>query len=559
MRPNKHIDEVIKAKLENLEAGYDSNSWDMLAHRMDFEAQQAVDDFFKTRLEGIGTSIPPSSWDAFEKVLDANETAEAIEAEAQLDSIAYDKLHNLQVPYEDHHWALMARRLEEEFSIRHQLYRFKVAEMAVMALLLLTVIRFMPLMEKWLQSDPSSELLTETRQQQTAPSVETIAPISTQLNALKENNNIEGTTSADTETRHHLLKPTKSGHALIPSVSSVDPANVLKDHSLASNDGFQRSISKWTGLPINILPTKEIKPQPAPSESVARVEEITGRKIKQQQFLAKKKQADLDVVATLPIEKVNSNFAWEIPTIQAKPPKKKSDLRFSIFTTTDINYVTTPPDQISVFGEPVKTGYNETLASGYGGGVNVSWKRNRWEYQTGGIYSFKRYIPNTPIFIFETLNFYIKEDFNGIQLDIFQVPLNALYHFKNKGKWRFYASAGVSAHFVTSTIYEFDVEKEALNANEENNGSNRGSSPDETKSIKQQKDFPNGLLDGGNLQKNFYMSANIGLGAEYYLSPKWTIFFQPNYQHFMMSGGIGTNKDKIYTTSLQLGTKFNLK
>lgn len=555
MRPNKHIDEVIKAKLENLEAGYDPSSWDMLAHRMDFETQQEVDDFFKTRLEGIGTSIPPNSWDAFEKVLDADETAEAIETEAHFDSIAYDKLHNLQVPYEDHHWALMAKRLEEEFSIRHQLYRFKVAEMAVMALLLLTVIRFMPLVESWLQSDPSSKVMM----QQAAPSTETNAPIIAQLNAPRENDYIEGNAIANTELKHHLLKPTKSGHALIPSVGSVNPSHALMDHSLASDDGFHRSISKWTGLPINILPTKEIKPQPTPSESEARVEEITERQIKQQQFLAKKKQADLNVVDALPIEKVSSNFAWEIPTIQAKEPKKKNDLRFSIFTTTDINYVTTPPDQISVFGEPVQTGYNETLASGYGGGVNVSWKRNRWEYQTGGIYSFKRYIPNTPIFIFETLNFYIKEDFNGIQLDIFQVPLNALYHFKNNGKWRFYASAGVSAHFVTSTIYEFDVEKESLNDNEENNGSNRGSSPDETKSIKQQKDFPNGLLDGGNLQKNFYMSANIGLGAEYYLSPKWTIFFQPNYQHFMMSGGIGTNKDKIYTTSLQLGTKFNLK
>ena len=284
---------------------------------------------------------------------------------------------------------------------------------------------------------------------------------------------------------------------------------------------------------------------------------ITAFDDKQQKLLTvdKKQKPNPKALASLPVSAIDSKFAWELPNVKIGEGKKQSDLRFSIFTTTDLNYVTTPPNQIEVSGKSHQTEYNETLASGYGGGVTVSWKKGRWEYQTGGIYSFKRYIPNTPIFIFETLNFYVREDFNGIQLDIFQVPLNAHYHFKNKGKWRMYATLGSSANFVTSTVYEIDREEQALSL----------SAPPETtvaddqKSISTDLGLPSGLADGGHLRDNFYMSANIGLGLERYLSPKWTVFFQPNYQHFIMSKGIGTNMDKIYTTSFHLGTKFNLK
>lgn len=85
------------------------------------------------------------------------------------------------------------------------------------------------------------------------------------------------------------------------------------------------------------------------------------------------------------------------------------------------------------------------------------------------------------------------------------------------------------------------------------------SSPDDNRSIRQEKEFPEGLFDGGSLRDNYYLTANLGLGAERFLSSKWSIFLQPNYQHYLMSEGIGVNKDKFYTFSIYLGTKFSLK
>ena len=532
--------------MENLEVGFDPGSWDMLAHRMDYNVQQELDQMLEDRLGSLKVPMTPKSWEAMEQMIEAEEAADMIESEASIDNIAYEKLNDIQVPYKDHHWALMAKRLEEEFSLRHQLYRYKVAEMALMALLLLTIVRFVPMIEGMVKAPSLVDQQPMINQGQRESQSDVPADLQTLTHSSFQNGIAAGIPIAS-------LKSNTS-HPLFLSV--------VNDQSLFNPDGG--SISETVSISgtsaredeVGALSKTALLPLVFSNNSRARVEKIAEKNNKQFKFMAGKRLVEPDVVASLPLVEVNSSFVWELPTVKTRSPKKHGELRFGIFTTTDFNYVTTPPNQITVFGESVKTERNETMASGYGGGVNVSWKRDRWEYQTGGIYSFKRYIPNTPIFIFDTPNFFIKEDFNGIQLDIFQVPLNALYHFKNTGKWHFYTSIGASAHFVTATVYEINHKVQALRVNP-------GTTPDEGKSITDESSsslsFPEGLLDGGKFHGNFYLTANLGIGVERYLSPKWTVFFQPNYQHFLMSQGIGDNKDKIYTTSFYLGTKFNLK
>ena len=533
----QHIDELIRKKMEGLEAAWDPNTWDRLDHRLDFEAQQSVDEMFKKRLgEMEASNVSGGNWDALQKRIEAEEAAERIENEAPIDEVAYEKLHNLQHPYNDRHWALMAKRLEEEFSLRHILYRYKIAEIALMGLLLLTFFRFMPMMEKWLQGDSPLQTHRVVEQKHIRPPVPSTA----------------GPTAMSPPPSPTARQQVSStGNVYVPSIRPNEKGPEQEEYS--GQLLFASPSPTWRGLYLNILPKTAITPLSTEALPDPIVEQFDAKQNKLL-ALAAKRQGAPRIVDNLLLQPFNHNYGWELSAVKAKPFKKKSDLRFSVFTTTDLNYVTTPPDQISVYGQPVNTDYGRTLASGYGGGVTVSWKKNRWEYQTGGIYSFKRYVPNTPIFIFETINYYIKEDFNGIQLDILQVPLNALYHFKNTGKWRFYASTGSSAHFITSVVYEFDYDKQARSS-----APLPPASPDENKSITQEKDFPEGLLNGGSFRSNFYLSANIGFGIERYLSPRWTVFFQPNYQHFFLSNGVSTNKDKIYTTSFHLGTKFNLK
>lgn len=559
MEPSKHIDEKIKRALEGLESGFDPSTWDRLSNRLDFEDQEAIDDLYKSSLTKVNVSLQPGSWEAMEQLIEADEAVEMIEEEAPLDSMAFEKLNNLTVPYNDDHWSLMAKRLEEEFSLRHILYRYKVAEMALMALLILTIVRFMPLVEEWM-AQPLDENIAAT--QYLTPADNPNSGIAL-VEERKESN------PGFVEDRQEEKQTVSIAES--PSPTNSPALNIATESSLPTDELFSESSNNAELVPpfqkrrrlstamkrwqlSGFLPVQSfiVRKEPRFAEHAT----IEAFQIKQNKLLQidNKRKAAPQATASLPLTPIDAAFAWELPNVETTPSKKRGDLRFSVFTTTDLNYVITPANQISVFGESVKTEYSETMASGYGGGVTVSWKHGRFEFETGGIYSFKRYIPNTPIFIFDTPNFFIKEDFNGIQLDLFQVPLNIHYYFKNTGKWHFYANMGVSANFITSTIYEIDHERQALSLIPPSMGS-----PDDEKSIKDEIDFTSGLVDGGELRDNFYMSANIGIGIERYLSPKWTLFLQPNYQHFFMSNGIGANMDKIYTTSFHLGTRFDLK
>lgn len=541
----KHIDEQVRQHLVDLEVKYDPSTWSGLERRMDFDAQEAVDDLFKSSIGNIEAPVVTGSWEAFEHLIEADEAISTIEKEIPVDSKAYDKLHNLRVPYKEEHWALMAKRLEEEFSIRHILYRYKIAEISLMALLLLTVFRFMPIVDGWMEDSNSAEI-PASFQPSTSPNSEKqqIQVVPDGVNSIK-NNEIFATPIAGAESTQSSTVP-ENGLPILSITNEEKIGQSVLVSELSSNT-FRRVFN------LKILPNIAFSAIGQEPDGNGIIDNFDS---KQQKLLAidNKRKPNPNELASLPVSKIDSEYAWEFPNVKIGESKKESDLRFSIFTTTDLNYVTTPSSKIEVFDKSYETENNETLASGYGGGVMVSWKRGRWEYQTGGIYSFKRYIPNTPIFIFETINFYIKEDFNGIQLDVFQIPLNAHYHFKNRGRWRMYATIGSSANFVTSTVYEIEHDRQALSLN-----SPPETVADDRKSISNELELSSGLADGGHLRDNFYMSANIGLGVERYLSPKWTVFFQPNYQHFIMSKGIGTNMDKIYTTSFHLGTKFNLK
>ncbi|HFA51140.1 MAG TPA: hypothetical protein ENJ95_19185 [Bacteroidetes bacterium] len=552
MEKSKHFDEQIRRTLEGLEREYDPGTWDMLQHKMDFAAQQKVDDLFKSRLGNIEPTLVPGSWDALAQRMEAAEAAEMAENAAGIDKVAYEKLHNFEVPFKNSHWALMAKRLEEEFSLRHKLYRYKVVEITLMALLLLTIFRFLPLAENWLQQAADQE---NTEQNNSLP-----------VPATKNTNQVKPEQPSDkTENAQALGVPMASADIEVGEEGQTEKRNGLEFGGIDNGNSTSKSVQPKLDWPKkyglyasgqNLTPLAKTQVALASnSGKPSSFEKITEENFKNSLLatVANNKDADIDLLPTIGQGIIASGYAWEAPMVEMPLFKKKSTLRFSIFTTSDLNYVKTPPNQLSLSGTLYQTALNTALASGYGGGVQVNFKKGRWEFVTGGQYSFKRYIPNTPTVIFESVGYWVKEDFHGIQLDIVQIPFNLNYHFKDHGKWRFYASAGASGHFITSSVYEIEYDRKRLNSFVP------PSSPDESRYIRKVNESPDALFSGGSLKENAYMTANIGLGVERYIAPKWTIFFQPNYQHYLRAKGIGTNKDKIYTTSFFLGTKFNLK
>lgn len=534
MKTDKHLNENIKKAMENLEVPITSDAWKAFEERLEGEVvnnDQLLDKVVCEKLENLEVPLEANGWTLMQQMIEAEETAEILESEATLDNVIYDKISNYQAPYRHHHWQLMAQRLEQEFSLRYKLYKYKVAEAALMMLLLLTIIRFLPLLETTQPKHSTNEA---------APPTEFTPEIRTEKNQ-----------QPDTEP---VTYEPSIPVAAAPSTPTGSSLKAAKEEASIQPASTETGSFFYIGSALDLLPAWSLNS--ISSLSNASLAEVAAEK---KVFDIVQKAPAHEFASGLLAQKsspVASRFAWEVPQVAHQLPGKKRDLRFSIFTNTDVNYVFTPPNKLSVFDTLVATDPDTTAASGYGGGVLVSWKKGRWEFQTGGVYSFKRYIPNTPIFLFQTVNYYIREDFHGIQLDILQVPVNLQYHFVDSGKWRVYGLGGISNHFVTSSVYQIKYRRiPAFTASM----IPIPSSPDDNRSIRQEKEFPEGLFDGGSLRDNYYLTANLGLGAERFLSSKWSIFLQPNYQHYLMSEGIGVNKDKFYTFSIYLGTKFSLK
>jgi hypothetical protein len=554
----KHLDEQIRKALENLEVNFDPGSWSAFEERLDAASTDATDPLDKLvtdRLADFEVPLQAGDWDKMEQLIEAEETAELLENEAYIDNLAYEKLHRMEVPLQHSHWHLMAKRLEEEFSLRHKLYRYKVAEVALMALFLLTVIRYLPFAESLMQREPKAN---ETKQLKNSP-----APV--QLPAFDPQQILPQT--APVNPASQSLPATPIASAASPENQQTPAVKNFKKTSKAPA-GTDAAWTENTNLGFGSVAGNISK---IPFANASGVNSLTGPlsiadMLKERNFInnnlktpgLRAAQSNAELLASLQPGPVQSKYAWEMPQLPQNVFEKESEIRFSLFTATDFSYVFTPSNKLSVFDTLVPTDPDTTLASGYGGGILISWKKDRWEFQTGGVYSFKRYIPNTPVFLFETVNYYVREEFHGVQLDLLQVPLNLQYHLKNTGKWRFYGSGGISGHFITSSVYEITHQrtpafKLAAAPPPE------GDLLEDNSTIRNEKEFPKGLFDGGKLRSNLYLTANFGFGVERFVSPKWSLFFQPNYQHYLMTEGIGTNKDKFYTLSFNLGTKVTLK
>ena len=87
----------------------------------------------------------------------------------------------------------------------------------------------------------------------------------------------------------------------------------------------------------------------------------------------------------------------------------------------------------------------------------------------------------------------------------------------------------------------------------DNNRSNTESRLDE-------KPFIKGLFHGDKIVDDYFISAGFGFGIEKDIFKHTSFYLQPSYQRQILSKniGIGPNKDKIHTSSIQVGLKFKL-
>jgi len=182
--------------------------------------------------------------------------------------------------------------------------------------------------------------------------------------------------------------------------------------------------------------------------------------------------------------------------------------------------------------------------------MNISKKTDHFEIETGLGYSKREYHPD--IFSEEfgqKENSYSEISLNKISFDIAVVPLNFKYHFINQSAWGAYIMAGAALNLVMNADY--DINKiEVLGRPAPGRFV-----PEENRLA--EKPFINGILSGESIKENYFASIGFGFGIEKKVFNNTSFYIQPQYQRQILSAdiGIGPNKDKIHTSSIQFGIK----
>lgn len=189
-------------------------------------------------------------------------------------------------------------------------------------------------------------------------------------------------------------------------------------------------------------------------------------------------------------------------------------------------------------------------SSGFHLGFLLSEGAKRLETGFGFIFAHKEYNAPAVTFIQGSLrDGYTTEQLKKIQLNLLQVPVFTRFNIVHKENWRLYASLGATAQVTLSANY-FIVHPGFFPSSVALTG--------KTNSVYQ--NLEEGLMQGGTLIDNVYLSMDMGVGAEKMVSPRTSIFVQSSYQSFVghVSKGIGPYNDRISTVSFQSGVRINL-
>ncbi|MCB0703831.1 MAG: hypothetical protein KDC34_00915 [Saprospiraceae bacterium] len=527
----RSFEDILKDKLEGLEVPFNESHWAQMEEALKLDEEktnanpgQVVDLLAIQYLKELNSEAPPTAWDAFESKLEASE----LEADqtAQFDDLARQQLNQINPPYNPNHWVLMGQRLDEFFTIRGIIYRYKLAEIALMLLLLWTVLLYIPA-QKGKLDIPVFEQNPRAFQENSIPAdVDSPALLSETNDTPIVHSSEIASLAALSSAAGALSNEAQKRTSISAGFESASAANIA--------DGMVKVLDENADQELIPLPamTPELE-MGATSES----------------DLATYFNA-LDPLAILEISPNTGLTGHGIKKAASVARNRDTHFRVNMLSGPEYNRIYTPADPD--YGTEAR--FLDSI--GFAAGVLVDFQRGRWTFETGGIYSYKSYRPNLPEQQYGTFDLLVVEDFEGISLELLEIPLQVRYDFLHQNtKWNLYVQGGAVANLILKPIYEIKQESLASTRNPNEKPSPEAVKSVTAKSILNNKEFPAGLLDGGSWSENSFLTTSVGIGLERSLSYRWSVYVQPQFQYQLPFGGFGPNNDRFNTLSLRLGTR----
>lgn len=529
MKDNQ-FDRIIREKLDKLSPEYRPETWSAFEHQLDIEhdgqssANGNFDRIIGQKMEGVAPAFQPESWDWLEQRLDAEDGVGVPEPEAKvIDETVFNKLHRLEVSYNPNSWLKMAQLLDKEFIYSRQVLLYKATELLLMALLVWTLWPHLAITDNSLPAPAEQPVVVEPH---AAP-----ATLPDAFTPIAGTNLLSGKITPShpkafpvyfQEIWLEMPLPANSGHPPMPLV----------------RPNVDQRLSPLTNLTAQL------------ERKAENADALRSRLFLWPAVTAMEYPVEARILAALDPPRASSlAHSREDESISGLPTRRKNNfLNFGMFGSLDYNRIITPPDRFL----DVEVSEFDRYELGYSGGFTLGFEFDRWEVQTGLIYTAKHYQPLQVLFLAGRFDEgYIQEILKDIELNIINVPLNFKYNLIQKDKWRLYALAGASVQVAVQANYYVSSQSTF-----------RSSRPSrfEHDSFYDQG-FEGGWLEGGSFRENSYITGNLGFGVERFITTQWSVFAQPTYQHAigLFNQGLGPTMDRINTMSMYTGIRIRLR
>ncbi len=532
------FDDQLKDALSNLGKDISPRDWDSFAEKLTASnGPLDFDDLIRDRMDSLEVNTDANHWNVLESKIDQELNTPEISDEA-IDQLATDNLSNLYIPYNPTHWTLLSHRLEEEFNVRRKIFTYKAVEFSMMILLLLTIVQFMPsypsISDENIVAQEQPEILNSFAQveNQSIAEINTSASIATTIIASSE----KITTSEFT-----ITKISQEEKTLTSSKDLV--RNNLTDQS----NNTPTIILTNAAENISVIEIKEVvSKEESPLLILKDLDQPTAN------------QPSLSLTS-LPTNTyiIDQTTDWSQIGL-LKKFSKKVVVRLGAMTSADLNQVKTPRTN------RFKDNSYQQFQLGYGGGITLDLNYEKLTLSTGLIYRRINYYPQEDINVGGTFaSGYQSHVFDAVNLNLLTIPMNLQFQMNNPDrKWKLHAITGASLNVLALNHYNITVNNLSRTNTTIVGPTPPPTGPDRSAPIELTREADiagEGLFEGGAFERNHYFTANLGVGLERFISPRWSLYIQPIYQHELFSKSLGLNRERIHTFSVQIGAKSTFK
>lgn len=535
---NQEFDDIIKKLFENYQANQDPANWESLDHRLDKDDALESEAFDSNIKEQFANYVPPAStpnWSRMNELLDKEDAS-------KFDRELKEKVEHYEAPYDSKSWPVLHTKLATREWMHRHLLNIKALEIVAVTLLFFSFFNYFSREEAPLPAGPFAENHSSSKSSDSRLTDKHYDPIT-------DTKTIQDSPIATADTEASLADIQQAGGVVTDQArnSNVSGNNQGSDRLTTPFIGQNRATDQSGHILIenSSLNTG----MPGFAEYMAR--SAAGLIAAIEPSIADEYQNSL-------LELRNAGITTDLRPIAFSESVKpflniqKTKIYLSLSGATDINSLLIPRDYFFSLGQAFSFTNQVIVAAGNSAGAAVSFERGRVGFETGIYYAYKSYQPDRVLQIGREFD-RSTLDFESISLNIASVPAHVRYTLDQRGKWNFYAMAGIEMHVLTDARYDL-LTKNYFASIAPGPNTNGPSFYEEVQRVKED------VLDGAEFKSKSFFTANSALGVERTLNSKFSAFFQPTYQHHLkLLSSDEVDQKELKSLSFRIGLRTQLK